>query len=275
MGAVKTALGIVGCFIVLGFVFYVIEARWPEDKLQTSWKRESGISGFFLIFNLLVTLRIAESVVLTGVAVFTIMHIPRLSPTLISRQPLLVQLVELAILKDFLMYWSHRMFHEIPFLWRFHAVHHSAKNVNWIDSGREHPLESIISKMTTLLPLVLLGFPPTILGPYVGIWTVFTMLLHSNCTWDYGKFRNFVVSPAFHRWHHASDEPALNKNYSSLLPIWDYLFRTVYFPKGKHAEHYGLYEQELPETVLHQLVGPFQPKDDPALRETAKVYEAG
>ena len=254
---------LIGLCVAIGIVFYFIERCWPEDELQAPWDRDSGISGFFLVFNLAVTLRITESVLLTVLAVVAICHFPHLAPTAISRQPIWLQICELAVLKDFFNYWNHRAFHEIPWLWRFHQVHHSSKHISWVSAGREHPVEMIISKLLTMLPLLLLGFPPDVLGGYVGVWTLFNMLQHSNCKWEFGPFRTLIVSPAFHRWHHSSMKEALDKNYSSLLPVWDYLFKTVYFPKNEHSAEYGLHGFELPNSVTGQTLAPLLPQPQP------------
>ena len=264
----RTLLGLVTGAVVLGGLFWGIETLWPEDELQPRWSTESKTSGAFLLLNAGVTARVAAVAVLVTTAALTVLHVPRLPETWVTTQPLWAQLIEVATIKDFLGYWNHRLFHTVPALWRFHAVHHAAEDVNWLSAAREHPVESIASKINTMVPLFLLGFSGQVLAPYVGFWAAYTLFLHANVTWSYGPFRWLLTSPAFHRWHHSSDDAAIDKNFSALLPLWDWAFGTAYFPKGQHSEKYGLAGgEQMPEGVAAQIAYGFQ-KPTPAPSDT-------
>ena len=105
----------------------------------------------------------------------------------------------------------------------------------------------------SLLPLFLLGFSPKItvfFGPLIGLYPIF---IHCNVRWGYGWIGYVVASPAFHRWHHAADRAAINKNYSGLLPVFDFVFGTAYFPREGRPERYGLAEGRAPQSFWGQL----------------------
>ena len=147
--------------------------------------------------------------------------------------------------------------HEIPLLWRLHKVHHSSERLDWLAAARFHPLESVWNKLITLLPLFLLGFSPRITVFFWPLIAIYPIFLHSNVRWTYGWLGYLVASPAFHRWHHAADREALNKNYGGPLPFFDFLFGTAHFPRRKPAS-YGLANEDAPAGFFRQLIWPFQ-----------------
>ncbi|MDX1931636.1 MAG: sterol desaturase family protein [Capsulimonadales bacterium] len=260
----KSAL-LVGTLCLIGFFFWLVERTWPEDAEQTVAADDRRLNALYLVLNQCVMVRVAATVLVAVASGFTLMHLPRIPSSWIEMQPIWLQTLEIALLKDFLGYWNHRMFHTVPALWRFHAVHHSSEQVHWFSATREHPFEQIVGKMVTVLPLYLLGFPLTVLGPFVGFWLIYLMFLHANVNCSFGPIvRYLVVSPAFHRWHHTNEEQALDRNYATLLPIWDFLFRTAYFPKNAHPKSYGLYKETMPTGFWAQFLYPFRRAARPA-----------
>jgi len=184
------------------------------------------------------------------------LKMPRL--TLLGHQPLALQALEALLVVEFFGYWSHRALHEVPALWRLHKVHHSSEQLDWLAAARVHPMESVWNRMITLLPLFLLGFSPGItafFGPFFAIYPIF---LHANVRWGYGRLGYAIASPAFHRWHHSSDREALNKNYSGLLPVFDFLFGTAHFPGNTRPVRYGLDGERAPAGFWQQLKWPFR-----------------
>ena len=106
------------------------------------------------------------------------------------------------------------------------------------------------------VPLYLLGFPPGLFAVMVPLVATYSLLQHSNLSWDYGPFRHVLASPAFHRWHHSSQRDALDKNYAPLFPFLDYLFGTAYFPRGLHSERYGLKGEAMPPNFWQHMIYP-------------------
>jgi len=174
-----------------------------------------------------------------------------------QRQPAGIQVLEVLILGDFIGYWSHRAFHGRQ-LWGFHAVHHSSRELDWLSSVRLHPLNDIVSRLASALPVFLLGFSPKILAAYVPFLTLYAVVLHANLSWTFGPLRYVLASPAFHRWHHAVEAEGCDRNFAGLLPAIDLLFGTFHMPPDRAPEQLGLPEEErVPGGLVAQLLYPF------------------
>jgi sterol desaturase/sphingolipid hydroxylase (fatty acid hydroxylase superfamily) len=169
--------------------------------------------------------------------------------------PAPLQAIGILLLSDFCDYWTHRLLHR-PQLWPIHAIHHTPEDMSWISSARVHPLNDLITRSAQISALIVLGFSAqTILGvvPFISFYVAF---LHSNICWDFGPFRQILVSPAYHRWHHTRDEEGIDRNFAGIFPIWDRLFGTQYFP-NRLPEKYGLKSGYIPETLSAHLKYPF------------------
>ena len=182
--------------------------------------------------------------------------IPGAVQTKIKSQPFLLQVLEVLVLSDFLIYWGHRLQHKVDFLWRFHKVHHSAEHMDWLAAHREHPLDSIYTIGLINLPAFILGFPlESIAGiiAFRGIWAIY---LHSNVRLPIGKLRILIGAPELHHWHHDLDRRA--GNYANISPLMDVIFGTYSCP-DKEPEKFGI-KEETPKSYLGQLVEPILPK---------------
>ena len=131
---------------------------------------------------------------------------------------------------------THRAYHEIPFLWRFHAVHYSPQQMDWLSGSRVHVFEILATRATILVPIFLLGFPQDTIFSYIIFVSIQAVLIHSNIATDLGWLRYLVVTPQFHHWHHASDAEALDRNYAAHTPILDLLFGTYHPQELRHGE---------------------------------------
>ncbi len=181
----------------------------------------------------------------------------------LSRQPVWLQCVEILLLSDFVDYWTHRLFHRGP-LWRVHAIHHSPQEMNWISSSRVQPLNDLVTRACQLLPILVLGFSASAILSVVPLVSFYVMFLHSNVRWDFGPLRWVLVSPAYHRWHHAADEEGIDKNFAGIFPVWDLLFGHGVFPATSPQDLWAGRRAD-PETLLGQLAFP--------LGETTKAGE--
>lgn len=183
-------------------------------------------------------------------------------------------------------YWGHRWSHEVPLLWRFHSIHHSAEEVDFLVNTRAHPLDIVFGRFCMLVPIFVLGLG----GPggsggsrvpvlAVLIGTLWGFLLHANLKWRFGPLEWLIASPAFHHWHHTRTGP-INRNYASMLPWLDRIFGTHHLPEHDWPESYGI-KAVLPESLNDQLFYPFWPEpaanpDDPAQALTdARTEESG
>lgn len=163
-------------------------------------------------------------------------------------------------------YWGHRWSHQVPFLWRFHSVHHSAEELDFLVNTRAHPLDMVFSRTCALVPMYVLGLGgPTsasggsllpVLVTLVG--TLWGFFIHANLKWSFGPLEWLVSTPKFHHWHHTKTGP-IDRNFSSTFPWLDRIFGTHILPK-EWPESYGI-DSEMPEGVLNQLIHPIMPKD--------------
>ena len=174
----------------------------------------------------------------------------------IAALPWLVQFVLAMFLTDLAQYWFHRLFHRIPFLWGFHAVHHSARSMDWLAGGRMHFIEIVLLRGVTSLPLLTLGFLPSVMQAYVGLVYVYSSLVHANIRGNFDLLGRFIVVPRFHHWHHALESEGVDKNFAIHFPWLDRLFGTHYFPSGEWPKNYGVPEA-VPRGYFAQMRYPF------------------
>lgn len=172
--------------------------------------------------------------------------------------PVVLQVVILLLVADFVQYWVHRAFHQVPLLWRFHSIHHSARSLDWIAGSRLHLVDSITTRALTYVPIYVLGFAESALYAYVVIVVIQATFVHANVRWDFRPLQRIVVTPAYHHWHHAAEVEAVDRNFCIHTPLWDWLFGTLHLP-GRWPNAYGLHTGEhIPASWLGQLVYPFR-----------------
>jgi sterol desaturase/sphingolipid hydroxylase (fatty acid hydroxylase superfamily) len=133
-------------------------------------------------------------------------------------------------------YWGHRLSHELPWLWRFHALHHATGHMHFLANTRSHPVDMVVTRLFGLVPLYLLGLAgPSVAGSaapaaLLVAGTLWGFFIHANVRWRLGPLEWLVTTPAFHHWHHSRDDP-INRNYASTLPFLDRLFGSHYLPR--------------------------------------------
>jgi sterol desaturase/sphingolipid hydroxylase (fatty acid hydroxylase superfamily) len=197
----------------------------------------------------------------------------------LARQPTALIVVELLLFMDLLWYWSHRLFHNVPFLWRFHAIHHSATTIRWSTTGRVHPVNEIINYAITIVACFLVGFPIKVVLPLVPVMVVYAVAAHTQWNPSLGALRHVFAGPRFHRWHHTMQHEGGNKNFANVFSFWDRLFGTYYLPEGRVATVFGLDGEAIEENYWAQLTYPFargegpQPAaaEEPGRRDPARV----
>jgi sterol desaturase/sphingolipid hydroxylase (fatty acid hydroxylase superfamily) len=180
----------------------------------------------------------------------------------VSRLPLAIQVVGVLLIADFTQYWVHRAFHSVPWLWRFHAIHHSATQMDWLAGSRLHLVDAVVTRATTYVPIYILGFSEAALIVYVVVVAVQATFIHANVRWELRSLQWFLATPAFHHWHHSDAAEAVDKNFSVHTPLWDRLFGTYFLPACWPAS-YGLSgAQRVPLGWLRQFVDPFVARAD-------------
>ncbi|MGK0269405.1 MAG: sterol desaturase/sphingolipid hydroxylase (fatty acid hydroxylase superfamily) [Cocleimonas sp.] len=131
---------------------------------------------------------------------------------------------------DFVGYWIHRAFHTLPWLWQFHAVHHTDTEVDVTTSHRQSPIEAILGSIITFPLIVFIGATPLILVVFLFFHKVIELYAHSNIHLPESIdniLRKIIVTPDFHRMHHFSDRKYTDSNFSVVFPLFDYLFSTA------------------------------------------------
>lgn len=166
--------------------------------------------------------------------------------------PFPVQLLCILFIGEMFTYWIHRLSHTRRFFWRFHAVHHSSEDVDWLSAHRQHPFDAILFVIAANVPAVALGFG----GPMVAFVAVFhrafVTFTHASVSWRLPWLKYVLVTPRFHHQHHDRDAPP--SNFAGLFPVFDMLFGTYCWPHRLPAI-YGV-DHRIPNGWLGQLVLP-------------------
>jgi sterol desaturase/sphingolipid hydroxylase (fatty acid hydroxylase superfamily) len=232
--------------LVTGFMFAPIERLWPhrtEQRLfRTEWRED--------LFYFLVSTMMVQLFAFLALAPQAYVNANTNSwdqfRQWVSSLPWIVQFVVVVILSDLFQYWYHRLFHQVPFLWGFHAVHHSARSMDWLAGARMHFVEIVLLRAVTSLPMFTLGFAPSVLQAYIGFVYVYSSLLHANLAGDFDRVGHWLATPRFHHWHHGLEQEAVDVNFAIHLPVLDKLFGTFHMPPGRWPQGYGV-----PEAVPH------------------------
>lgn len=180
----------------------------------------------------------------------------------IASQPLFLQFVEIVFVSDLFFYWTHRLFHRVPFLWRVHAVHHSPRQMDWLAGSRLHILEIVIVRAVMFLPLFVLGFADAAVRAYVVFVALHAVLIHANVRFRFGWIEQLIATPRYHVFHHAADGESVDTNFAVHLPWLDRIFGTQYFPRTGWPARMGIAGNPVPQTWWAQLVYPFTAADD-------------
>ncbi len=223
--------------VLLGFGVYTpLERRWRRHDQPV---RRPGLRTD--VVHLLVTgvLTTAATLVPVVVAIVALRGVPTLEATLRSSSAP-VQAVVAFVLLDLLGYWIHRCQHRSAFLWRFHRVHHSSTHLDWIAGARNHPLDGAFGVAVAIVPALLLGVRPDMLGALAAVRGLWAVLLHANVRWRLAWLDGRLATPEFHHWHHSAHPEAYDTNFAAFLPLWDRLFGTYRMPVGVRPTRYGV-----------------------------------
>ncbi len=240
---------------ILAVIFIPLErlfALHPRRVLRRGWRTDLV---HYLVNGAALKVGLVVSVVVVGTALRAFVPAPlRLG---IAASPTWVQIVAGFAITTVGGYAGHRAAHEVPLLWRFHRVHHSIRDMDWLAANHLHPLDETFGRSAAVLPLYALGFGRVSLGAFVILITVQAIFIHANVRMNCGPVRWLIATPQFHHWHHAREPRAYNTNYAGEFPILDALFGTLYLPADRWPAQYGIDESE-PPGYLRQLAWPLR-----------------
>lgn len=250
-------------FLGSAFIFMVLEKLFPKYKNQVILRHEWALDLFYFCFNHLA---------ISAIIIYANHHVTyfdwALSASLqdmVRSLPVILQLLLIILCADFVLYWEHRLYHEVKALWPVHAVHHSVESLDWLAGSRGHFIQVFSERAMVMVPLYLFGFSESALNAYVVIAALQAVLIHCNTSLPFGVFKYIIVTPQFHHWHHSSEKPAIDTNYSAHTVLFDWVFKTFHLPDDKWPAEYGT-TKKLPSTYIGQTLYPLT-------AHTKKSYE--
>ena len=242
-------------FLLAALIFVPLERLLALHSEQRLFRRYWKLDVFYALINALIT-KAGLALVVAALVVTAAWAVPAQVQGWVGGQPLWLQVPLAVLLSDLGFYSMHRLFHKIPWLWKFHAVHHSIEELDWLAAHRVHPVDQIMTKGASLVPVFALGFSEAAIGIYAVLYYWQSLFVHSNVKIGFGALRWIVASPQFHHWHHANHREAYDKNFASQLSILDACFGTLHMPGSDYPARYGTYEP-VPREYIGQISYPF------------------
>ena len=253
--------------IGLSFLVMLLEYFFPWRKKQAIFRSGFWLDVFYIFFNFFLFSLIGyNSLSNVFVELFndclSYFGISNIIAINISQWPGWVQLFVMFIIADFIQWNIHIQLHSRSWLWKFHKVHHSTKEMSFAAHFRFHFVETIIYKTIQYVPLAMIGFGIQEFFFVHMISVLIGHLNHANLGWDYGPFRYLINSPKMHIWHHAKHLPndrTRGVNFGLSLSVWDYIFGTAYIPTHDKDLELGFDGDETyPKDFFGQIIKPFK-----------------
>jgi len=249
--------------LLMAVIFVPIEMVMPKNKDQSrfhdEWKTDLVyfvISHLFVQFFGVITQKPAT--VFFGWMGLSGLH------TWVQALPFLIELLFAFLVTDLFQYWAHRFFHSHHYLWRFHSVHHSTKNMDWLAGSRTHFVDIFVTRSMTFIPLYVFGFSEITFNTYIIFMAIHAVLIHANTRINFGFLKYIIATPQYHHWHHCVEPEYYGKNFATIFPFIDKIFGTYHLPGTEWPKGTGLHEANFPKGYVKQLVYPFtkSPFDD-------------
>ena len=248
----------------VAFVAAMAWVAWLERVLpyRREWNRAQGdvlADALYLPTTSAVIALVRPAIATAGVAVAGLVS-ERFGVGLWPHDwPLVAQLGLSWVVVELFAYWPHRWLHEVPWLWRLHATHHSPERLYWLNATRAHPLEHVFRSCFNMLPLALAGASVELIALQTISDAVIGFFQHANVDMRLGPL-NWVFSAApVHRWHHSRSREEADHNYGDNFIFWDVVFGTYYRPREREVEALGIAGLgAFPKSYLAQLVAPLR-----------------
>lgn len=233
-------------------------ARRPVAVFRDGWRTDAV---YFFMSHVLVQFILVVVTASTSVVVATA-NIPG-TQAFVGGLPFLAQFLLAVFLADLAQAVLHRCYHRISTLWKFHAVHHSSRELDWLAGSRVHLIETILTRSIVLLPLLVLGFEQSTVNAYAILVGLQAVIAHANIGIRFGWLEYVVTLPRYHHWHHARAADYWDCNYAIHLPVVDMLMGCFKLPRdGAWPEEYGVFALEsVPRGFMAQHTMPFRRKE--------------
>ncbi|MGB0065729.1 MAG: sterol desaturase family protein [Terracidiphilus sp.] len=250
-------------FILLAIIFIPLERIFSERKQKLFRRGWTTDIGYYILNSLLPQALLVVPMAWLAWTMHT--FVPHRLLDFTGSLPLWARAIAALAVGEVGYYWGHRWEHEIPFLWRFHSIHHNAEEMDWLVSSHAHPLDIVISRFCGLVPVYALGLATPIAGQRIDLIPALVLTLglvwgyfiHANVNWRFGWLSFLITTPAFHHWHHTRRDH-INKNYATMLPFVDLLFGSWHMPKKQWPAEYGI-DGPVEPGLIGQLLQPFAP----------------
>jgi len=240
--------------LLMTLIFSPIEVIWPAYPKQSVFRSEwLNDIGYFLSTHLPIQVT-TLLILLPATQLTSVLNLP--VAALVGKLPWLVQFFLAVLVADLTQYLIHRSFHMVPFMWRFHAIHHSSKALDWIAGSRAHLVEDVVVRGGMFIPMMLI-FPQNMLIAYLFFVNIHATWAHCNFGPTVKWLEPYLIQPRYHHWHHTAQKEAIDKNFAIHFPWIDRIFGTHYLPKDDSwPQTYGLHEQEIPRGFWGQFFYP-------------------
>ncbi len=235
-------------------IYVPLERLWPLHQEQGTFRDQWTLDVVYFMSTHLPIQILSFLILLPAVQFARYVSVPGLQ-ALSARLPWLLQFFMAVLVADVAEYFIHLAFHKVPFLWSFHAVHHSSTALDWLSGSRGHFFEDIIVRACIMTPLMI-AFSQSIILGYLIFVTLQATWSHCNFAPSPRWLAKCLVTPRYHHWHHTSQKEGLDKNFAVHFPWIDQIFGTYYLPDG-WPELYGLDGEQISPGFIRQTIEPF------------------
>ncbi|MEJ1222018.1 sterol desaturase family protein [Sediminicola sp. 1XM1-17] len=244
--------------IAISLLVWGLEILYPWRKYQSIFRKDFWLDGFYMFFNFFIF-----AIVISGFYKLLDVFFKEIGVTAdslaimdLSRLPMVFQLLIFFVVLDFVQWFTHILLHRYEFLWKFHKVHHSVKEMGFAAHLRYHWMENVLYKpLKTFGVMILGGFEPE--QAYIVHFFAIAIghFNHSNIKITWGPLKYLLNNPVMHLYHHAYNLPkgTYGVNFGISLSVWDYIFKTNYIPEDSGDIQLGFKgDENFPKNFLGQ-----------------------
>ncbi len=258
--------------ILISVLVWGLEILFPWRKNQSVFRKDFWLDTFYMFFNffllnliVLIALSNTTEQLLNDLLGYVGLSVANFQVFSINNFPYWLRIFTFFIIIDFVQWYTHTLLHKYEFLWNFHKVHHSVKEMGFAAHLRYHWMEPVVYKSMKYIPLAIMG---GFSAQDVAVVHFFNIIIghlnHANINWDYGILKYVLNNPKMHIWHHAKELPKERKkgvNFGITLSIWDYIFKTNYIPHSGRDIEIGFHgEENFPKDFFSQELYPINKK---------------